>query len=94
MDFKHYLMLGLGTIVGTTLGWLIGDEKSAKKITAKGVAGLMIGLIIIPAFMHYYDLPIEVWTGISAVASVSGIEIIVLLTQKLKEYLDNKIKTN
>jgi hypothetical protein len=90
MDFKNYLMLGLGTIVGTTLGWLIGDEKSAKKIAAKGVAGLMIGCIIIPAFMHFYDLPIEVWTGITAVASVSGVEIIVLFLKKMKDYITNK----
>jgi predicted MFS family arabinose efflux permease len=91
MDFKIYLMLGIGAIVGATLGWLIGDEKSPKKIAAKGVAALMIGLIIIPAFMRYYSFYIEVWTFITSVASVVGVEIILLLTQKLKDFI-NKIK--
>jgi hypothetical protein len=94
MNFKFYLLLAFAATIGSSLGFLIGDEKDGKKIAAKGLAGLMIGIIIIPAFMNYFKLPIEVWVAITAVASVTGIEIIILLTKKLKDYLQNKIKTN
>jgi uncharacterized membrane protein YfcA len=94
MNFKIYLWLAIASIVGSSLGFLLGNEKDGKNIVAKGLAGLMIGLIIIPAFMKYFDLPIEVWVAVTSVASVVSIEIIILLTKKLKEYIDNKIKTN
>ncbi len=93
MNFKIYLYLAIASIVGSSLGFLIGDEKDGKKIAAKGLAGLMIGAFVVPAFMKFFDLPIEVWLAITAVASVVSIEIIILFTKKLKEYLDNKIKT-
>ncbi len=54
----------------------------------------MIGLLIIPAFMKYFDLPIEVWVAITGVASVIGVEIIMLLAKKLKTYINNKLKTD
>jgi hypothetical protein len=44
--------------------------------------------------MKYFELPIEVWVAITGVSSVIGVEIIMLLAKKLKEYIDNKIKTN
>jgi uncharacterized membrane protein YfcA len=94
MDFKNYLLLGIGAGIGSLLAFLIGNETEAKKIAAKGVSGLMIGLLIIPAFMKYFELPIEVWVAITGVSSVIGVEIIMLLAKKLKEYIDNKIKTN
>ena len=94
MDFKNYLLLAIGAGIGSLLAFLIGNETEAKKIAAKGVSGLMIGLLIIPAFMRYFKLPIEVWVAITGVSSVIGVEIIMLFAQKLKEYIDNKIKTN
>ena len=94
MDFKNYLLLGIGAGIGSLLAFLIGNETEAKKIAAKGVSGLMIGLLIIPAFMKYFLLPIEVWVAITGVSSVIGVEIIMLLAKKLKQYIDNKIKTN
>ena len=36
MTYKIYLLLGIGAIMGSILGWLIGDETDAKKIAAKG----------------------------------------------------------
>jgi hypothetical protein len=94
MEFKDYFMFGVFSIVGSTLGWLISEENSVKKIAAKGLAGLMIGMAIVPAFMPYFKLPMEVWYGVIAVSSVVGVDIIILLTKKMKEYLQNKIKTN
>lgn len=94
MDFKNYLLLAMGAGIGSLLAFLIGNETEAKKIAAKGVSGLMIGVLIIPAFMKYFHLPIEVWVAITGVASVIGVEIIMLLAQKLKTYIDNKIKLN
>jgi hypothetical protein len=92
MDFKNYLIFGILSVVGSTLGWLISTEElSPKKIAAKGVAGLMIGMIIVPAFMPYFALPTEVWYGIIAISSVTGVEIIILLTKKLDEFIKNKI---
>lgn len=84
----------MGAGIGSLLAFLIGNETEAKKIAAKGVSGLMIGVLIIPAFMKYFHLPIEVWVAITGVASVIGVEIIMLLAQKLKTYIDNKIKLN
>jgi hypothetical protein len=94
MDFKNYLLLAGGAAIGSLLAFLIGNETEAKKIAAKGVSGLMIGLLIIPAFMKYFDLPIEVWVAITGVASVIGVEIIMLLAKKLKTYINNKLKTD
>jgi len=93
MTYKIYLLLAASAIIGSLLGWLIGDEKEARKLAAKGVSALMIGTIIIPAFMKLIELPIEVWVAITGVSSVIGVEIIILLAKKLKEYIDNKIKT-
>jgi hypothetical protein len=94
MDFKNYLLLAGGAAIGSLLAFLIGNETEAKKIAAKGVSGLMIGLLIIPAFMKYFDLPIEVWVAITGVASVIGVEIIMLLAKKLKTYINYKLKTD
>ena len=94
MDFKNYLLLAIGAIMGAILGWLIGDEKEAKKLAAKGVAALMIATLIIPAFIKLVELPIEIWVAISGISSVIGVEIIILLAKKLITYIDNKIKTN
>lgn len=91
MDFKNYIYLAIASLIGSSLAFLLGEEKETKKIAAKGVAGLMIGLVIVPAFMEYFTLPIQVWTGITAVASVVGIEIVILLTKKLKSYINKKI---
>jgi predicted MFS family arabinose efflux permease len=92
MNFKFYLLFGIGSILGTALAVLISDKISPRQLTAKGIAALLIGFFIVPAFMPYFDLPIEVWSGINAIASVIGVEIIVLLTKKLKEVINNKIK--
>jgi uncharacterized membrane protein len=54
----------------------------------------MIGILIIPAFMHYFDFPIQVWVAITGVSSVIGVEIIMLLAKKIKNYIDNKLNTN
>ena len=92
MDFKNYLIFGILSVIGSTLGWLISTEElSPKKIAAKGVAGLMIGEVIVPAFMPYFSLPQEVWYGIIAISSVTGVEIIILLTKKIQDYIKNKI---
>lgn len=94
MDFKNYLLLAMGSGIGSLLAFLIGNENEAKKIAAKGVSGLMIGVLIIPAFMKYFNLPIEVWVAITGLASVIGVEIVMLLAQKLKNYIDNKLNFN
>ena len=94
MDFKNYLLLAGGAAIGSLLAFLIGNETEAKKIAAKGVSGLMIGILIIPAFMHYFDFPIQVWVAITGISSVIGVEIIMLLAKKIKNYIDNKLNTN
>ena len=89
MDFKNYLIFGALSIIGSTFGWLISTEEiSPKKTAAKGVAGLMIGLVVVPAFMPYFSLPNEVWYGIIGISSVSGVEIVILLTQKVLEIVN------
>jgi hypothetical protein len=91
MNFKDYLLLAGGATIGSLLAFLIGTETEAKKIAAKGVSGLMIGVLIIPAFIHYFDFPIQVWVAITGVSSVVGVEIIMLLTKKIKNYIENKL---
>jgi hypothetical protein len=84
--------MALGNIIGTALGIVISEHISTKQLIAKGIAALMIGFFILPAFMPYFKLPMDVWLGINAVASVMGVEFILILITMLKHFLKQKTK--
>jgi hypothetical protein len=92
MDFKDILYLSIASSVGALLGLLKQDNKiNARKIAIKLLAAIIIGVFIIPIGMEYWELSIRVWTGIAAISSIIAEPIIDLLTDKLKNKLDDTI---